>query len=336
MSDSFRPIFIIGCPRSGTTLLQLMLHSHRRIALPAETRFVHTAYQRRLAFGDLEDPANRTALAEWITGRPQSKFETMGLDPEAVNKEIRDAPPTLGSALATVFRGYARQHEKPRWGDKRPSYFRKVSQLRRMFPDAQFVHLIRDGRDAVSSLKAMPWYAGDIYTATLTWREAIDKGNRLARKLGPQTYYQFRYEDLVAEPEAQLRGLCGFLGEEFDPGMLEYNRLADATVPPEREWHARTHEAVNARRIGSWRDRLEPWEVNLTEFVLKSHLTELGYEPAGAPRPSAAELTRFEKAAARRVYIQRRQAASEIMRRMREPNPVTSLLHGSALDAAPE
>src|SRR5260221_5251878 len=105
-ANSDRPIFVVGCPRSGTTMLQLMLHSHPRIAIPPETRFVVTAYERRLDFGDLEDPANRRALAQWIVGRHETKFHDLGLDPELVTKAIVAGPPTLGAALCAVFQAY--------------------------------------------------------------------------------------------------------------------------------------------------------------------------------------------------------------------------------------
>jgi hypothetical protein len=125
-AKSDRPIFVMGCPRSGTTMLQLMLHSHPRIAIPPETRFVVTAYERRRDFGDLEYPANRRALAQWIVGRAETKFLDLGLDPEPITEEIMGGPPALGAALGTVFQAYARRFGKPRWGDKRPSYIQHL------------------------------------------------------------------------------------------------------------------------------------------------------------------------------------------------------------------
>ena len=75
-----RPVFVVGCPRSGTTMLQLMLHSHPRIAVPPETRFLLTAYWQRRHFGDLSRVENRRRLARWIVDRPASRFEDLGLD----------------------------------------------------------------------------------------------------------------------------------------------------------------------------------------------------------------------------------------------------------------
>src|SRR6185295_10599845 len=99
-----RPIFVVGCPRSGTTMLQLMLHAHPRIALPPENRFLLPAYARRHAFGDLREPGRRRDLARWIGNTPQ--FADLGLDARHVTDAIVAAPPTLGSALGTVLRLY--------------------------------------------------------------------------------------------------------------------------------------------------------------------------------------------------------------------------------------
>ncbi|WP_433333036.1 sulfotransferase family protein [Spirillospora sp. CA-294931] len=325
-SHADRPIFVIGCPRSGTTLLQLMLHSHRRIAIPAETRFLLPAYTARGQFGDLRDTGNRRALAEWITGRKETKFRDLGLDAERVNRAIVDGPPSLGSAVGAVFRAYADRFDKPRWGDKRPSYTKHVGKLVRMFPDAQFVHLVRDGRDCVASLQEMPWYKHDVYHAISVWREAIDDGRRLAARLGPDAYYELQYERLVANPMDELTRLCEYLGEDYDPAMTEPQDIARRTVPRQKRWHERTRTAVNAGRVGSWSCRLQPWEIGLAESAFGDRLAEYGYETSDAPRPSTAQLARLAKTATHRRMAFRKAELRERWQRRHEPNPVQSLL----------
>jgi hypothetical protein len=321
-----RPIFIVGCPRSGTTLLQLMLHSHRRIAIPAETRFVLPAYSRRHEFGDLHDADNRRRLADWIVGRKGSRFADLGLDPQAVAAEIVAGPPTLGSALGIVFRAYARRFGKPRWGDKRPGYLPHLDVLLRMWPNAQFVHLIRDGRDCVASLQEMPWYRHDVYHAICTWRESIDYGRRYARRLGPGGYYELQYERLVTDSAGELAALCRFLGEEYDPAMTEPQDIAKRTVPAWKKWHSDTRTAVRSGRVGSWTGRLEPWEIGLAEAALGSRLTDYGYELSGAPRPSARQFAKLGRVAAHRRLAQRKRRVRDRWERRREPGPVAARL----------
>ncbi|MEU4156813.1 sulfotransferase [Actinoplanes sp. NPDC026670] len=276
MSD--RPIFVVGCPRSGTTMLQLMLHAHPRIALPPESRFLLPGYARRREFGDLGDPARRRALGEWITGTPH--FGDLGLESGAVVTAVTSAPPTLGSAFGTVFRMYAHRFGKPRWGDKRPLYLRHLPTIRRLFPDAQIINIMRDGRDCVASLKEAPWSSGDLDELIDVWARSADNALRAARTLPVDGFHQVRYEDLVAGPEPHLRRICDFLGEEYHPAMARPSELAPVAVPGYKTWHALTHSDVTTARAGSWRERLTADEIARCEAVFGDRLTRFGYEPA--------------------------------------------------------
>ena len=319
-----RPIFVLGCPRSGTTLLQLMLHAHPRIAMPPETRFVITAYEGRNGLGDLRSEASRRVLADSIVRDPATLFGDLGLDADEVAGEITGGPPTLGSAIGIVFRAYARRFGKPRWGDKRPGYYQYVPALARMFPDAQFVHLIRDGRDCVASLLRMPWFRQDIYAAVCTWTEAIDSGRRAARSLPADAYYELRYEDLVADPAGQLAKLCDFLGEDYDPAMAEPHRVSGDTLPERQVWHSATRAEVRAAPSGTWQERLEPGQVALCERAMSGRLRSLGYEIAGSARPSPAVLARYARAAALHRGAAYKRRLRDRARRRRERCPVQS------------
>lgn len=317
-----RPIFVIGCPRSGTTLLQLMLHSHRRIAIPPETRFVLAAYASRNGFGDLRSEQNRRALASFIVGKRKTLFYDLGLDAQEITEEIAAGPPTLGSGLGIVFSAYARRFGKPRWGDKRPGYYTCIPGLLRLFPDAQLVHLIRDGRDCVASLKTMPWFGRDINAAICTWKEAIRNCRRAARTLPADTYFELRYEELVADPARHLAALCDYLGEEYDPAMCEPQKVAGLAIPKRKVWHDDTHDAVTSARSGSWQQRLEPWEISLCEATMGRQLRSLGYELSGAPQPSPAQLRRYATVAAHWRGAAAKRVMTDRLARLREPGPV--------------
>jgi hypothetical protein len=277
---STRPIFVLGCPRSGTTLLRHMLRAHPRIAIPPETRLLLDAYEHRGAYGDLREPANHTALAEWIVAGAGTRFGRLGLDPRTVADEIIAGPPTLGSALEIALRAYARRVGKPRWGDKRPGYVQHIDALLRMFPDAQIVHLIRDGRDCVAELKRTPWWRMGVYHAIATWTQAIDAGTTAARRLPSGSYAEIQYERLTADPESELRRLCEFLGESYAPAMATPRFFS-----------------TDLRRLrtepGREDRRLERWEVELCEAVMTDRLLAYGYEPGPASRPAARHLARY-------------------------------------------
>jgi hypothetical protein len=195
-----------------------------------------------------------------------------------------------------------------------------------MFPDAQIVHLIRDGRDCVASLQTMPWFTGDIYAAVCTWIEAIDSGRRAARHLPPDAYFELKYEELVADPQARLAQLCDFLGEEYDPAMAEPHKIAGATIPERKTWHADTQRAVTPAPSGTWRDRLQPWEIGLCEAAMGSRLRALGYEVTGGDGLSGAHLARYARSAVLHRGAASKRRMRDVMERRREPGPVESQL----------
>jgi Sulfotransferase family len=284
---SDRPIFVSGCPRSGTTLLQVMLHAHQRIAIPPEDRELLEVYHARHRFGDLRKPSNHRRLAQHLG---QGRRFKLGAD--AIRDAVLDAPATLGSALGAVRQAYAGKFDKPRWGDKRPAFLLHYDVILRLFPDAQLIHIVRDGRACVASLKRMPWWTTGATGAMARWVESMKAGERLRRRLRWDQYCEIRYEDLVAHPRAVAEQLCTFLGEEFDEAMLAPEAVAAVAVPRRKRNQRQTRKPINTRAVESWREELTPQEVALFERVAGRHLTAQGYSLSNqtAAAPATAQL----------------------------------------------
>jgi hypothetical protein len=127
------------------------------------------------------------------------------------------------------------------------------------------------------------------------WANTVDAGEKAARKYGADTYFAVSYERIVADPEPELRSLCAFLGEEFDLAMLRPNEMAGAAVPERKSWHVNTSQAINADRVGRWKE-LEQWELGLAESVigsrLKAHSYELSREGTRPPLKARIEFRR--------------------------------------------
>lgn len=313
---TYRPMFIVGCPRSGATLLRLMLCAHPRIAIPPETRLLLDAYEHRGAYGDLRRPANRRALAEWIVAGAGTRFGGLGLDPRAVAEEIVAGPPTLGSALETTLRAYARRLGKPRWGDKRPGYVQHLDTVLRLFPNAQIVHVVRDGRNCVAALKRTPWWRMGVHHAIATWNQALDAGAAAARRLPPDAYIEVGYERLTTVPEIELGRLCAFLGEEYAPSMAGV--LA--------EWRRRRREAGTPLDT----EPLDDGESALCETVMASRLLAHGYEPRPASRPPARHLAHYVAVTAHRRLAARKRVLLDLPRQAAEPHSVESCVPAEA------
>ena len=279
-----RPIFLVGCARSGTTLLSVMMHAHPRIAMPPETRFLVPVYRDRATFGDLTQADNRRKLALAMTGKG-TKFADLDLDRKQVVEEIVAGPPTIGSAAGILWRRFAADRGKVRWGEKRPAYWQNMDVILRMFPDAQIIHLVRDGRACVASLKQVDWYSNSARTAMTAWSLAEARLTRLGRRLPADSYHHLRYEDLLADPRSELQSLCRFLGEDFDENMLNYAGAAADIVPSRKTWHLRTRGELDPGRIEAWRTTLEPGEIGLAERVLGRRLRANGYTLSGDGTP---------------------------------------------------
>ena len=327
-----RPVIVLGCPRSGTTMLQVALHAHPRLAIPPETWLLVDAYRERLRFGDLRTRAGKEALADWVMTR--RKVRDLRLGRQGVRRLVLDAPPTLGSALGAVLQAYAQRFDKPRWGDKRPAYYQDVAAVLRLFPDAQFIHLVRDPRACVASLQRMPWWDLGTPAALAAWVEAVDYGAAWRARLGPDSWYELRYEQLVAEPEQELRQLCAYLGETYDAGMTRPQDVPRSAVPRRKTWHSRARSGMDSARTTAYRSGLALPDLQLVERVAGTRLQQAGYALEGVGRPPALLMAEYARVAAHRRLSQRKLHAQDLLRDRRAGTPVAALLTSGQLALA--
>jgi hypothetical protein len=309
-----------------------MLHAHPRIAIPPEVRFTLPLYDRRIAIGDLADADNRRVLARRMTRGRQ--FADLGLPRRRTRKRIVAAEPTLGSAYAAIFRAYADRFDAPRWGDKRPAYIRRLDVIRRLYPDAQIVHIIRDGRDCVASLQRMPWWGGGFTGAVALWTEAMRAGAVARRRQPPRGYHELYYEDLVRDPRPVLEDLCTFLGERFDEAMLSPHRTAEEAVPAHKVWHSRLHAGVDPAAIARWQRDLTAAQLAVFERAAGRWMVEHNYRAVTDARPPADLWRSYLAHATKRRIVLGGLAAMDLVRRAREPNPVAYVPDGARSSAA--
>lgn len=289
--------FVVGVPRSGTTLLRLMLDAHPDLAIPAETHFLPNLIKRwnELAAGGASAAELAEATFELIVGHP--RWPELGIDPRALRAQLDAAAPlALDGALRATGLAVAAAAGKPRWGDKTPGYLVSMPELQAALPEARFIHLIRDGRDVALSLLERSWGPGDLEAAARRWSRRITIARRDAPRLAEGGYREIRYEDLVTRTEDVLRELCDFIELRFAPEMLAYHRGAAARLAPalrdvevagqritaaeRRRQHAATASAPGADRIGRWRTEMPARDRRAFERIAGETLAALGYESA--------------------------------------------------------
>lgn len=305
-----RPVIIGGCPRSGTTLLRTMLHCHPEIAIPRETRFVLESWLRRAKFGDLEEEANRHRLASWIFKRKESQANRLGLGEKEAIERLVAAPPTLGSLLATCFVMYAERNGKPRWGDKRPMYAARMSAIWDLFPNAQFIHVVRDPRACVASVRKLGWYNGRIAPALELWERSIHTVNAWRPRLAADQLLEVKYEDLVTAPEATLTQVAAFAGlaadDEALKQMLQYHEFEETRS---ERYHANLSRPLDPTRLSGWTETLTDAEIAFAEQAAGPLMLQWAYEPIANGVTAPPELLRVFKSRRKRYAAAERKLA---------------------------
>lgn len=280
--DQERPIFIVGSPRSGTTLLRNMLNRHPAIAICRATDYYHYVYLRRKSFGDLSDAGNRRRLVKEFLGL--QRIQRMQVDLEALEPILLREGVSYPAFFACLWRYYAQVHGKRRCGEKNARHAMFTETLCEWYPGAHILHLVRDPRDVVASLLRMPFAPHNVIGAARMW---LAHNLAALRSSGRPQYLAVRYEQLVTDPESELKRICSFVGEDYSPAMLIPNQ--DSTA--DRPWLHRAQEPVTAQRMQKWREELSAEDVSLAEWTIGSSMKLFEYEPAGRP-PSVATLAR--------------------------------------------
>jgi hypothetical protein len=287
-----RPFFIVGCDRSGTTMLRLILDRSRDVAIPTESMIVVDMAAIRGRFGALATDEQFDRLAATVWRHP--KVREWRLEGPAPTRGDLTGDDAYRAALEAPYAAYARQHGKPGWGDKTPYYVGHIGELRRVFPQARVVNLVRDGRDVALSLLRVPFGPANVWAAAHQWRAAVDAGDGAAAVLGDDLL-TVRYEDIVSDPAAAVPHICEFLEIGYEPGML-----AVQDTPPDRiaagqeAWFRELYAGISQSSVGKWRRQMRPADVALFESIAGAQLERHGYPTGGggrAPRiPDAAWL----------------------------------------------
>ncbi len=281
--------FIVGVPRSGTTLLRMMLDSHPEMAVPPESHF----FFEMLKLVGPESPTREEFYSFLITF---FSWEDFGISRENLGMALAALEPfTLTKGLRTFYELYAGRFGKSRWGEKTPDYGTIMPQIAALLPEAHFVHIIRDGRDVALSRRHLWFGPGqDMRAQAEDWASWIVR----ARAEGPSCphYMEIRYEDLVASPAEVLREVCDFIQLPFSEAMLSYHETSGARLTALQGWPQlqlsgeqlqsvlrTTTKPPQIDRVARWQREMASEETSLFEEVAGPLLQEFGYEVRSVP-----------------------------------------------------
>lgn len=276
-----RPIFIVGANRSGTTLLRLILNAHSRIAIPEEILYFRSQIHD-FSIDDWDNASISDIQFEAIVRDFVGRVEIPDLDREAAITDILSRPRDLRSPYQGLMEYWTGTQGKVRWGEKTPGNLFYANVINEMFPDACFIHMVRDPRPGVYSMERVWFFPEDIIFNALSRHKHMTVGRATLEKNVPaDRIMTLRYEDLVADPEGTVRTICEFIGEDYEPEMMTYHKGADKHMRSDAAagFNASATRPITKGKNRGWQDNLTSAEVAAIELISRNEMKEFGYAP---------------------------------------------------------
>lgn len=240
-----RPVMIVGPLRAGTTLLRLLLDHHPRVKV----------------FSEFEESVSRLGDTGWLSMEEYRAWlptnRMFGLKKLTIDPTIGEYP----ALVHDLFRQLCGRTPKPLVGFTIHSRFDRALEI---WPGARVIHITRDPRDVARSCIGMGW-CGTVWHGAHYWLEAERRFERMAGTMAAGSWMRLKYEDLVREPERELRRVCAFLGIEFDPAMLEFHKDT-------------TYEPIDPKLADQWKKKLSKREAEQVESRCADLMRARGYE----------------------------------------------------------
>jgi hypothetical protein len=277
------PVFIVGCPRSGTSFLYHLLLSAGGFAEFHTQMNVYDVLEP--IYGNLRVPKNKAAaIQEWLRSKG---FQVSGLEAKDIERKVLAECRGAGDFLRIIMEAIAHNQGVDRWIDSTPTNIPHMLRIERDFPDVRFVHIIRDARDVALSLdkrswsRPLPWdKKKSLLAAGLYWEWIVRKGRRLGARLGPR-YMEVRYEQLVESPQEALAALAVFLEHDLD-----YDRIRQVSIGSVKDPLTSFKDDLKEGRftpVKRWKQKFPPDQLIQFEKLVGGYLQELGYELSTEP-----------------------------------------------------
>src|SRR5215831_5063199 len=288
------PVFVLGCGRSGTTLLYHMLLSAGNFAVyRTESNIINLMEPR---FGDLSVARNRRRMLKaWYNSR---LYSLTGLDKKTLEAQLDAECRNGGDFLRIFMEQIAHQQSMERWADCTPEHLLYLRRIKETIPNALIIQIIRDARDVALSMekgfwiRPLPWQKEKgLEVIGLYWEWIVQKGREFGKAI-PADYTEVHFEDLVTNPRETLARLGQFIEHDLD-----YERIQEIGIGSVREPNTSFHDSTSFNPIGRWKNKFPTEELKKFEGLIGPTLEELGYTLATKTSglANSAELRRLRK-----------------------------------------
>ena len=292
------PIFIVGANRSGTTLLRLILNAHSGIAIPEEVVYLGST-MAGVPVERWENPGlSQSNYKDFVVNFIDTSCEPLdGINrAEIVERIVTERPYDFRKPYQYVLETWAAHHGKRRWGEKTPGNLFYADILVEMFPDAKFIHVVRDPRAGVSSMMNTTFFPKDIIFNALSRHKFMTKGRAILEKSVPEKQRMLlKYEDLVLEPEATVKRLCTFIDEPFETSMLDFYQDSSRYMKKDAasSFNKAATRPISAEMLDKWKKKLTLSEIAQIQTLCEKEMNEFGYgfEKATVSLSVRAEIT---------------------------------------------
>lgn len=277
--------FIIGRPRSGTTLLRTLFDAHPNVIIPLECQVIKLIYEKHGKKRSWSETELKNLLEDI---KKEWKFDTWNIDEEKLEKELLGyaGKTSLKKLIRVIYLNYISHFEKKEIlliGDKNPEYALYIDKLVRYYPEAKYIHITRDYRDQILSYMKFDFTYPLISLTAYRWKRSVKKVIKAEKKL-PGSFYTIRYEDLVENPEKYVKKMCDFLGIEYFPSVLDFHKNAqntNITVSQEKykqKYHKDLFRPIDKSSVGVWKDKMKKEDVKVADMIVGKYAEKFGYE----------------------------------------------------------
>lgn len=268
------PFFIFGCPRSGTSLLSVMLNSHPNIAVPYETHIFNRFYPHLKYYNYLQRPDDVKRIAADILASPTMKQLRPPLDLDEIGDPAKIH--NFGELLDAMLSAWAYKQKKCCWGEKTPHHVRYWDTINSFFPSAKVIHIFRDGRDVALSLLRARFGPKTVYFSAQYWHSYVNLVESVKSRISQDRIIAVSYDDLLTYTEPTLKKVCDFLGEQYSPEMLEYYRQKNP-YKTDKVNEANLKKPVIKDNINKWQHEMDFKALNRFEYAAGETLSRYGY-----------------------------------------------------------
>ncbi len=275
--------FIIGRPRTGTTLLRSLFDAHPNVQIPWECQFVLNLCPR---YGNIIQ-WNKEIIEEFYSDLiKQWQFSAWNIDHDKLLSDLHacEGETSYADICRVVYLNHISFYPKETIkliGDKNHGYTIYTHRLKKLFPDAKFVYILRDYRDNYESVRNVDFELPVVSLVVYKWKYFYKKAWKASKKY-QDSFYFIRYEDLVTEPETQFRKLCDFLGIPYVPEVFDFYKMkekAEEKYPADilQKHHKSLFNPVNTSRIGRWEKSMSQRQIRIADHVAGNYSAQAGY-----------------------------------------------------------